>query len=206
MYLFQQPAIIQTGSHHDTKRKTLVFYPLVTGLNNTISQQTINQTIMANLNQLLKERDFYEPSLVELQAWFEVKTNQRGVLSIALYVYSYTGGAHGMTTIKTLTFDTETAKIFTLNELFKPNSNYQEVLLNLIKVQVKTRNIPVISEPITFPGKNNYYIADKSLVLYYQLYDLAPYYYGITYFPINIFDIQSIIVENGPLGKMMGSF
>ncbi len=206
MFLFQLPAIVQPHSQKDIQRNTHVFYPFVTGLNNKMAEQTINQTIMANLNQLLKERDFYEPSLVELQAWFEVKTNQRGVLSIALFVYSYTGGAHGMTTIKTLTFDTAKGKLFTLNELFKPNSNYQEVLLNLIKVQVKTRNIPVISEPISFPGNNNYYIADKSLVLFYQLYDLAPYYYGITYFPINIYDIQSLIDENGPLGKMMGSY
>lgn len=206
MFLFQQPAIIQTGSHHDAQRNTLIFYPLVSGLKNTISQQKINQTIMTNLNQLLKERDFHEPSLVELQGWFEVKTNQRGVLSIALYVYSYTGGAHGMTKIRTLTFDTTTGKLYPLNELFKSNSNYQEALLNMIKIQVKTRDIPVISEPITFPGNDNFYIADKSLIIYYQLYDLAPYYYGITYFPINIYDIQSMIDENGPLGKMLGSF
>ncbi len=204
--MFQQPAIIQIRSFIDPNRKIQVYYPVVTGLKHTTGQQVINRTIIENLNQLLRRRDFYEPSLVELQGWFEIKTNERGVLSLAMYVYSYTGGAHGMTTISTLTFNVATGKQNTLNELFNPNSNYQNVLLNLIKLQVKARKIPVISEPILFPGNNNFYIADKSLILYYQLYDLAPYYYGINYFPISVYEIQNIIDENGPLGKMLKSY
>lgn len=204
--MFQTPAIIQISSFIDSKRKIQVFYPVVMGLANSTAQQIINRTIIGNLNQLLKVRDFFEPSLVELQGWFEVKTNERGVLSLAMYVYSYTGGAHGMTTIRTLTFNMTTGKLYSLNELFKPNTNYQNVLLNLIKLQVKQREIPVINEPIGFPGNDNWYIADKSLILYYQLYDLAPYYYGITYFPISVYKIQDIIDENGPLGEMLKSY
>ncbi len=204
--MFQQPAIIQTHSYLDPTRKIQVYYPIVRVLNNISAQEKINRTIIKNLNQLLKERDFFETSLVELQGWFEIKTNERGVLSLAMYVYSYTGGAHGMTTIRTLTFNITSGKLITLNQLFKPNSNYQNVLLNIIKLQVKAREIPVISEPIVFPGNNNFYIADKSLILFYQLYDLAPYYYGITYFPISVFELQNIIDENGPLGEMLKSY
>lgn len=204
--MFQQPAVIQTHSQLDLKRKIKIYYPVVTGLPHAAVQNSINQTILKALNDLLIERSYYEPSLVELQGWYEVKTNQRGVLSLALYVYSYTGGAHGMTTIKTLSFDEATGKLYTLADLFKPQSDYQNVLLNKIKDQVKEREIPVINEPITFPNPQNFYIADKSLILYYQLYDLAPYYYGIVYFPISVYEIQSIINEDGPLGKMLGSF
>ena len=204
--MFQQPAIIQTASSNDPKRKIFIFYPLVTGIRNLNVQQSINQTILTHLNQLLKERDIFEASLVELQAWFEVKTNQRGVLSIALYVYSYTGGAHGMTTLRTLTFDQSSGKLFPLKELFKAEANYQKVILDMIKKQIKQRNIPVINEPVEFPGNDHFYIADKSLIIYYQLYDLAPYAYGITYFPISVYDIQDLIDENGPLGKMLASY
>ena len=204
--MLKQPAIIQPRSYIDNLRNIQIYYPVVTGLNNQNVQQHINQTIMANLNQLLTEWNFYEPTLVEMQSWFEVKTNERGILSIAMYVYSFTGGAHGMTVIDTLTFNIETGKRYTLNELFKPGSNYQKVLLDMIKEQVKERDIPVINEPIELPENENFYIADKSLVLYYQLYDLAPYYFGISYFPISVYAISDIIDENGPLGQMMGSF
>lgn len=205
-YLFQSPPIIQTYLSANPVRNVQIYYPVVTGLMNEIVQYTINQTIMKKIGQLLEERDLYEPSLVELQSWFEVKTNQRGVLSIALYAYSFTGGAHGMTTIRSLTFDVSTGKQVTLNDLFISNAKYEDVILRKIKEQVETRDIPVIQEPIVFPSQNNFYIADKSLVLYYQLYDLAPYVYGISYFPISIYDIQSIVADDSVLGKMFGSF
>lgn len=201
--MFQAPAVIHPYSYIDSHRKIEVHYPVVIGGTSAASQQLMNRTIMAALNQLLRERSLYEPSLVELNGWFEIKNNQRGILSLALYVYSYTGGAHGMTTIKTMTFDLFTGKLFSLNDFFKSNSDYQDELLNRIKLQVKERDIPVIEEPITFPGQNNFYLSDKTLVLYYQLYDLAPYYYGIVYFPINIYSIQNILNENSPLGKMI---
>ncbi|WP_147534800.1 DUF3298 and DUF4163 domain-containing protein [Bacillus marasmi] len=203
--MFQQPAIVQVLSQINEKRKIQIYYPVILGLTNTTAQDTINQKIIKTFNRLLQDRDYHSPYLVELNGWFEIKNNQRGILSLALYVYSYTGGAHGMTTVRTLTFETTTGKNYSLDELFKPNSDYQNVLMNMITDQIKTREIPVISTPIVFPGNNNYYLADKSLILYYQLYDLAPYYYGITYFPINIYEIQKIIDENGPLGKLMGS-
>ncbi|WP_255323435.1 RsiV family protein [Priestia megaterium] len=50
----------------------------------------------------------------------------------------------------------------------------------------------------------DFYIADKSLVLFYQLYDLTPYVYGIPYFPISIYAIQDIIEDESPLGQMFG--
>lgn len=204
--MFQKPATVHTRSHIEANRKIEIFYPFISGIANASVQYSINHSIIEALNQLLKERSYFEASLVELNGWFEVKTNQRGILSLAMYVYSYTGGAHGMTTIRTLTFNMTTGKQYTINDLFKAGSDYQTKLLDIIKFQIKQRKIPVISEPINFPGNNNFYIADKSLILYYQLYDLAPYYYGITYFPISIYDLQKIIDENGPLGKMMGSF
>ncbi|NMD69883.1 DUF3298 and DUF4163 domain-containing protein [Bacillus sp. DNRA2] len=204
--MFQHPALVQTHQHIEPNKKIEIYYPMISGLTNHSVQQHINRSVMDAYHQLLKERSYYEPSLLELNGWFEVKTNQRGIFSVALYVYSYTGGAHGMTTIRTLTFDMTTGKQYTLTDLFKAGSNYQTKLLDIIKFQIKQREIPVISEPINFPGNNNFYIADKSLILFYQLYDLAPYYYGITYFPISIYDLQNIIDENGPLGKMMGSF
>ncbi|WP_083967578.1 DUF3298 and DUF4163 domain-containing protein [Bacillus thermotolerans] len=203
--MFQRPVIVHTRSYTDTDRNIFVYYPIVTGLNNATLQESLNRTVILQLNNLLRERDAFDPSLVELQGWFEVKTNQRGILSIALYAYSYTGGAHGLTTIKTLTFDLASGKLYTLSELFKEGADYENVLLGLIKDQVKARDIPVITGEVTPPENDHFYVADKSLVLYYQLYDLAPYVYGITYFPISIYDLQDIIDENGPLGEMLGS-
>jgi hypothetical protein len=136
--------------------------------------------------------------------YFEVKTNERHILSITLSVYSYTGGAHGMTVIQSLTFDMTTGKRYSLKELFKPNSNYIERLSALIQNQIKQRNLPVLEPFKRIKPDQDFYIADKSLVIYFQLYELVPYAYGFPYFPISVYEIQDIIVEEGPLGKMLG--
>ena len=58
---------------------------------------------------------------------FEIKNNQRQVLSLSLsnYTYHY-HAAHGMTYIKSLTFDLQKEKQCKLKDLFKPGSNYIE--------------------------------------------------------------------------------
>lgn len=204
--MFQPPVIVNVRTKLDTHRNVRIFYPVLHVPANPQAEIVMNQTIITHLQQLLNERNIHDPSLVELLSWFEIKTNERGIFSLALYAYSYTGGAHGMTTIRTLTFAVETGRVFSLEELFRPESDYEDVLLSKIKEQIRERNIPVIVESATFPRDDNFYIADKSLVLYYQIYELAPYYYGITYFPVSVYALEEIIDEAGPLGKMMGSF
>ena len=61
----------------------------------------------------------------------------------------------------------------------------------------------MINEFTTIRPEQDYYIADKALVIYFQLYELTPYAYGFPYFPISVYEIQDIIDENGPLGRML---
>ena len=99
---------------------------------------------MTLLNEILVEQSYYKPELVEMLAYYEIKNNQRGILSLNLIVYSFTGGAHGMTIIKSLTFDTATGKQYTLKELFKDGSDYVKQLSAIIKVDIKKWNIQLL--------------------------------------------------------------
>jgi hypothetical protein len=75
-------------------------------------------------------------------------------------------------------------------------------LNRIIKEQIKTQQIFTL-EPFTSISPNqDYFIADKALVIYFQLYDLTAYAYGFPMFVISVFNLQDIIDENGPLGKM----
>ena len=77
------------------------------------------------------------------------------------------------------------------------------VLSEKIKKQIKERDIPVLGEFNKIRIDQDYYIADLSLVIFFQLYEITPYVYGIPYFPISIYEIEDIIDDNGPLGKML---
>ena len=180
-----------------------VYYPVVSGLNNINVQKNINSNILNLVYQMIKDQGYYENPQTTITGYYEIKTNERGILSIVLTNYAFSGGAHGLTIMKSLTFDVETGKLYSLKDLFKDGSNYVDVLSEIIEEQIEERDIPLITEFDKIRSDQDFYIADKALVIYFQLYELAPYAYGFPQFPISVYEIQDIIKEDGPLGEML---
>jgi len=197
------PASIKTKRITHPSPNVIVYYPIINNLKNHVAQLKINRAIIATMNKLLIEQNFLENNLVEMDASFEIKNNQRGILSLNLIVYSFTGGAHGMTIIKSMTFDTTTGKQYTLNDLFKKGSNYEEKLSSIIGEDIKKWGIQLLGKFDGIRGDQDFYIADTSIIIYFQLYEITPYVWGFPYFPIPILDIQDIITQDGPLNRMM---
>lgn len=197
------PVSIRNEKLQNTPVQATVHYPVVYNLDNKQAEFKINQAIVTLLNQILVEQSYYNRDLVELIANFEIKNNQRGILSLNLIVYSFTGGAHGMTVVKSLTFNVKNGHVYTLKELFKPNSNYVKEISTIISKDIENWNVDVIEPFSTIQPDQDFYIADTSIVIYFQLYDLAPYYWGFPYFPIAILNLKDMVRNEGPLDKMM---
>jgi hypothetical protein len=184
--------------------KQTVYYPKVVEMKNRDFQRVINRTIVHETQKLIHEQVGNMPSTVEeMQGSFEIKNNQRGVLSLSLsnYTYHY-HAAHGMTFIRSLTFDLEKEKLCSLKDLFKPGSDYVKRISDLVALQIKQRDIPLLGEFTGIRPDQDFYIADKVLVIYFQLYEITPYVVGFPMFPISVYDLQDIIEESGPLGRM----
>ncbi|MCH1624009.1 DUF3298 and DUF4163 domain-containing protein [Fredinandcohnia quinoae] len=184
--------------------KKFVYYPQVFGMENPKLQNDINRIIVKQTQDLINLQTGDTPeSVVEMIGSFEIKNNQRQVLSLSLsnYTYHY-HAAHGNTFIKSITFDLIKGKIDTLKDLFKPGSDYIQRLSTLIHEQIKHRNIDLISDFTVISPDQDFYIADKTLVIYFQLYQITPYVFGFPMFPISVYDIQDIINEDGPLGRL----
>ncbi|HJF32025.1 MAG TPA: DUF3298 and DUF4163 domain-containing protein [Sporosarcina psychrophila] len=197
------PVSIETKKLPHATSKVKVYYPVVVHLQNTNAQSTINHAIVTTLNEILVELGFHDANLLELIASYELKTNQRGILSLNLIVYSFTGGAHGMTIVKSLTFDTKTGKQYELKDLFKKGSDYEKKLSDIISQRIKDWNIELLEPFKGIRSDQDFYIADTSLVIYFQLYEITPYVWGFPYFPIPILDLADIINPDGPLNRMM---
>lgn len=198
------PVSILTKKLPNTSPKINVYYPVVTQMKDALIQRKMNSAIIRTLNEILVDQQFYNPALVELLANFEIKNNQRGILSLNLIVYSFTGGAHGNTIIRSLTFDTKTGKQYELQDLFKPGSDYVKKLSDIIRVDIAKWDVQLLDPPFTvIRPDQDFYIADTSLVVYFQLYEITPYVWGFPYFPIPILDIADIIKPQGPLDRMM---
>lgn len=197
------PVSIKTVEIYSNSKKR-VFYPQVTGMQNQVLQKSINNTIAHQTQQLIDQQVGNMPTTVEeMLGSFEIKNNQREVLSLTLsnYTYHY-HAAHGLTILKSLTFDLRKGKPVELKDLFKTGSNYVNKLSSLIQTQIKQRDIFLLNGFTSIRPDQDFYIADKALVIYFQLYEITPYVFGFPMFPISVYDIQDLVEENGPLGRM----
>lgn len=194
---------VQIITQHINKINLDLFYPVIIGLKNVVLQQKINNEILSLVNSLIVKQGYYSNPQTQVVGWYELKTNERGILSITIGNYAYPPhAAHGMTYISALTFDVLTGKLYQLNELFKPGSEYVKAISEMIKIQIKERKIPLLNGFNSINPNQDYYIADKALVIYFQLYEITPYYVGLPMFPISVFSLQDLINEGGPLDKM----
>lgn len=197
---------VQVKTVHMVNHRLDSFFPVIRGISDKAVEKEINSTILRTVYGLMREQGYFENENTTVTASYEIKNNQRGILSLSLINYAFSGGAHGMTIIRSLTFNVETGRLYQLWDLFKPNANYVARLSEIVEAQIIAREVPVLDEFTGIKPDQDFYIADKALVLYFQLYELTPYAYGFPYFPISVYEIEDIIDENGPLGLMLGSF
>lgn len=197
------PVCVKTEKVDSGPKKT-VYYPQIVRMPNQRFQHVINRAIVAQTQQLIDEQVGNMPTTVEeMIGTYEIKNNQRQVLSLSLSNYTYHHhAAHGMTYIKSLTFDLQKEKRCELKDLFKPGSDYVNKLSAIIQQQINRRQIPLLNPFTAIRPNQDFYIADKTIVIYFQLYEITPYAFGFPMFPISVFEIQEIIDENGPLGRM----
>ena len=184
-------------------RRLEIYYPQVYGLENIYVEDKINDVILEVMYNQINQQGYYDNPETQITGTWELKNNQKGILSLTLINHAFSGGAHGLTIVKGLTFDIETGKLYELPELFKPGSDYIKVLSEEVKEQIEDRDIQTLGEFEHIKPNQDFYIADLSLTIFFQEYEIAPYVYGILYFPISIYEIEDIIDENGPLGRMI---
>lgn len=202
MPLFQLPAGIRT--YTIASPGVTIYYPAVYGLANPQAEERINRAISQLVHAMRQEQLKMQTGTdMQMTGHYEIKTNERGLLSLILTNYAYSRPmAHGFTVARSLTFDTNTGRLYRLQDLFKPGANYAAVLTALVTEQARRRKIPLLNGSPQVHPNQDYYLADKSLVIYYPLYAIAPYYVGFPMFPISVYELQDIAAEGGPLDRL----
>ena len=107
-----------------------------------------------------------------------------------------------MTKVYSLTMDTATGENYQLHQLFVPGSAYMDIINAEIERQIKVRDIPLLDEFKGIAPDQDYYVSDKALVIYFQLYELSPYAAGFPYFPIPLYSLTNVIPEDGLLSRL----
>lgn len=144
MDIYDYPVDIENLNLEMPKLK--INYPQVFGLENIFIQDKINQDILETIYNMITGQGYYENQDTEITGTWELKNNNKGILSLTLINYAYSGGAHGLTIVKGLTFNVKIGLKYELRDLFKKDSDYVSKLSNIIKKQIQERDISVLGE------------------------------------------------------------
>ncbi|MFW5435591.1 DUF3298 domain-containing protein [Paenibacillus apiarius] len=185
------------------KPRLEVYLPQVNSSSHSEAAAEINRVIRDQTVELIQMTGYEDSQDTEVTGAYEIKLNERGLISLLLIVYGYTkGAAHGMTYQRGLTFEADSGQLITLAQLFKPGASYVAELSKLVAAQIEERQIPTLEPFKEIDKDQDFYMTDKALVLFFGLYELAPYVYGFQYFPISIYALDDIKAENGVIDAL----
>lgn len=109
------------------------------------------------------------------------------LISYIFFSESFTGGAHPIHLIKSFVYNTDTNSFVTINTLIKNNPNILNELSNYTYKTLSNKKIfqnQVVNNMLkegTLPEADNFkniLFTDEGLIIYFERYQIAPYYYG----------------------------
>jgi len=129
----------------------------------------------------------------EIYSRYTITQDNNLLLSLYNDYYEYLGGAHGITTRTSYTIDKEKESLIKLKELFVQGYPYSDIINKNIREEIGKNPDNYFDSGKAFKGINenqSFYIEGDNLVIYYQLYDIAPYVFGFPEFkiPLKVFD------------------
>lgn len=172
-------------------------YPKISLLSNPDAQKAINDTLKQSTLKFAKgaetdiaNRTGSEPTYAYNSAYV-MTYNQNNVLSLVMYQYSDTGGAHGMTYREAFTFSLKDGKRLLLSDLFGANPDYKKQLNAKLSKLVKAEDGYLGG----FNGLNTekyFYLKDGKVILFFQLYEYTAYAIG---FPEYTFSYKELLPD-----------
>ncbi|MEG3069591.1 MAG: hypothetical protein RQM92_00865 [Candidatus Syntrophopropionicum ammoniitolerans] len=120
---------------------TDVVYPQVSGLRNDAVEDKINRLIEERVAAMIPREgcDVYG----DITGNYEVMLNEQGILSLKFNVFTIRiHAANGIEEQRSLTLNLETGRLYRLYDLFERNSNYKDVINEIIREQIEERDIP----------------------------------------------------------------
>ena len=136
-------------------------------------------------------KDNFEENTLIWEALIEGEvTYQTSVITcIAINSYLNTGGAHGNMTISFLNFNSQTGQLLCIDDHIKNKIEFAKLAEKYFKLKLQEESPDKDSFDNYFFGEDfrlpeNIGFSDDGIILLYNVYEIAPYFEGITEFTI----------------------
>lgn len=179
-----------------------VVVPQINGISNKKQEDIVNDKVIKWtenwINEVKQIADEYfkdKPSpLMPYQLYARYKvTNNSDIISFYIDYYQFSGGAHGITNRIAYNIEKSSGNEMQLKDIFKDNYNYKDIINKEISRQISKDPDRYFTVKDGFNGigdNQNFYIKNNKVVIYFGLYEIAPYAAGISEFIIsnNLFE------------------
>lgn len=133
----------------------------------------------------------------------EVTLDAHDVLSITMQYSGYHPPmAHPAHLMTSLTVDLRTGQIYRLPDLFE-GDDYVEVISAEVARQIAVKDIVLFEEFVRIAPEQSFYLTPTALVVYYQVYEIAPYVFGFPQFEIPYDMLADIAKKDGPIDRLV---
>lgn len=170
------------------KSKIKIYFPIT---NYQLLDSKINDIIKYYLNEFntsISENKFQRDTFYTLYILYD-EYNYKQYASYILYIEMFTGGAHPNHFIKTIIYDKNDDRLINIDDLI----NYNQNILNILSEESRTilKSNPKFTnayshdmlyegtEP-TIENFSNFVFTDDGIKIFFDYYQIAPYYYGVT--------------------------
>ncbi len=189
---FASSATILEGSINYTSRtmEIDIAYPVLIDGTNKKAIQKINNTIKRDIdnfyNYFLEYRKHYIPKGrpgFQGNVSYVIEMNEKDLLSLSITYYEYTGGAHGISEQIGYTFELSSGNRLFLKDLFKTDYPYNDILKEQVVQEIDQNSSDYFQDAKDHVLENDFsfgsfYLKPNNLVVYFGVYDIAPYYLG----------------------------
>ena len=120
-------------------------------------------------------------------SYYIVHLQSKNILSVSVFYYQYTLGAHGHTLQKAYNINLKNGEIITLKNLLKNMENNKKLINQEIERQIQLDPYIYFDTGEVFKSISDdqpFYIIEDGIVIFFGLYEISPYVYGIRYFKI----------------------
>ena len=170
----------------------------VMAFKNNIKKQAIAYEKMYTEN-LSKSNEEYIKYQYEVYINDEVTYDRNNIMSIAITKYQFTGGAHGMTYLDTYNYNLLNGDRLTLEHMFKSGVDYKEIVNKFITEEINDNPEEYFKGDERFKGigeNQPFYIDEDGIVVYFGLYEIAPYYVGMPKFKLKFDEFDKYLNYN----------
>lgn len=123
--------------------------------------------------------------------------NDNGIWCYLCNSYVYTGGAHGLSTTVSFVYDIADSKPVALSDIFKEEST--PAILELIKGRIGKLDDADVYWTELVTVSENFAVGKDGITWYYNPYEIAPYYMGITAVTVPFDELEPYIVKDSPV-------